>query len=114
MGILDNEFLGEITKLYTYFTEHYPDNEVYFSEYLQQPSCCIEDKTSKYEFHVSKNNMQNDEVWLYKSKEIKNDYSGCGYGEKLTNIIEQAESFMKENGFKIPERQMTLFDFDMV
>lgn len=111
MSVLDNRFLSEITKLYNYLTENYPNNEVYFSEYLKQPSCCIEDKEYKYEFHVSENSIQNNEVWLYNSKDSKKDYSGCGYGEKLINIIEQAERFMKDTGFKIPAKQLTLFDF---
>ena len=108
---MDDIFLSYITRLYRYFTENYPNSRVYFSQYLKQPSCCIEDKNFKYEFHISENSMQNNEVWLYSDKTNKKDYSGCGYGEKLTNIIEQAESFMKKTGFKVPERQMTLFDF---
>lgn len=111
MGKLDNEFLGQITSLYTYLKEKYPDNEVYFSEYLNNPSCCIEDKDNKYEWHIVRNPMQNDEIWLKHGKENKKEESGMGYGEKLENVIEQAEAFLKEAGFKAPLKQITLFDF---
>ena len=111
MGVLDNKYLGEITDLYSHFKKNYPEHEVYFSEYLEMPSCCIEDKTTKYEFYVRENKNYNNEVWLFNNGTRKKEYSGFGYGKKLTNIIDQAESFLEENGFIKPEQQLTLFDF---
>lgn len=111
MGILDYKYLGEITKLYTYLTNQYPSNTVYFSEYLEIPSCCIEDDNNKWEFHIKENSMQNNEVWLFNNKDSKKAYSGMGYGEKLKDVIKQVESFLKESGFKAPVKQLTIFDF---
>ena len=110
-GILDSPYLGYITDLYSYLTETYPSLTVYFSQYLETPSCCIEADGFKYEWHVGINAMSNVEVWLYNNRETKDKQQGQGYGEKLVDIIKQAEKFMQMCGFKKPQKQMTLFDF---
>lgn len=110
-GILNNPFLGHITQLYSYLNETYPSLTVYFSQYLEQPSCCMEADGFKYEWHVNINSMADDEVWLYNNRETKDKCSGQGYGEKLEDIISQAEKFLKTCGFKKPQKQMSLFDF---
>lgn len=109
-GILNNKFLGEIVKIYEYLTTEYPQNTVYFSEYLKAPSCCIEDGNYVYEWHVAENSIQNDEVWIYHNRDSKNGYEGMGYGEKLEDVVSQVKKFL-QGKIKVPMKQTTIFDF---
>ena len=111
-GILSNKYLGFITDIYSFLTKEYPNNTVYFSQYLNAPSCCIESKEWKYEWHIAENEMQNNEVWIFHNKDTlkHNDFRGMGYGEKLTNVIDQVKKFL--NGeIKTPAKQMTICDY---
>ena len=106
-GALSYKYLGESVSIYNFLTENYPNYSVYFSEYLDKPSVCIEIKKVKYEFYVAENSMQNNDVWLFKSYQDTKE-SGGGCGDKINNdLLDQVKKFLP----KI-EKEIDLFNWN--
>ena len=106
-GILNYKYLGEVVDIYNYLNATYPKESVYFSEYLDKPSACIEIKKVRYEFYVAENTMKNNEVWLFKNWQDTKE-SGGGRGDKINNdLLDQVKNFLP----KI-EKEIDLFNWN--
>jgi len=92
-GALSYKYLGEIVSIYNYLKENYED--VYFSEFLEKPSACVEIKGKKYEFYVGENAIQNNELWLFSNWHIIKGDAGGGLGRKINNdLLDQVKNFL--------------------
>lgn len=109
--VFDYPYFNQTVEIYNFLKDDYSDFNIYFSNYVNKPSVCLETKEKKLEFYVAENTMQDNEVWLFNNwDELPHKTCGGGYGEKIGNIKEQVKKFIDSCGIKKPPKQMTLFD----
>lgn len=105
-GALSYKYLGEVVDIYRYLNENYKN--VYFSEYLEKPSACVEINNKKYEFYVAENTIRNNEVWLFSNWQTIHKSEGGGLGNKINNdLLDQVKRFLPPI-----EKEIDLFNWN--
>ena len=112
-GVFKYKYFSETVSICEYLKKQYAKYSIYYSQYLHYPSVCLETKEKKLTFYVADNDWVN-EKWLFNEwKSLKSQtYCGGGYGNKVINLLEQVDQFIKENiKDETPVyRQISIFD----
>lgn len=107
------KYFSDTVSIYEYLNKQYTKYSIYYSQYLNKPSVCLETKEKKLTFYVDDNYFVN-EKWLFNEWEnLKHKtYCGGGYGAKVINLMKQVDQFIKESiKDETPTySQITIFD----